>query len=96
MNGKQNLTLETRLVRSEQLTGSQVDKEWVMIDLESGEYYGLNAIASDIWQRLAEPVLVADLCADLKQRYDVETERCEREVLALLRQMQEKHMLRVL
>lgn len=96
MNDTQTLTLDTRLVRCEHLTGSQVDNEWVMIDLDSGEYYGLNAIASDIWQRLAEPVLVADLCADLLQRYDVEAERCERELLALLRQMQEKHMLRII
>lgn len=96
MHDKQILTLETRLVRSEQLTGSQVDNELVMIDLDSGEYYGLNAIASDIWQRLAEPVRVADLCADLLQCYDVEAERCEQEVLALLRKMQEKRMLRLL
>ncbi|MCQ8105047.1 PqqD family peptide modification chaperone [Methylomonas sp. SURF-2] len=95
MDDKQILTLETRVARSERLTGSQVDNEWVMIDLESGEYYGLNAIASDIWQLLVEPIRVADLCADLLRRYDVDKERCEGEVLVLLRQMQEKRMLRV-
>jgi hypothetical protein len=85
--------LESRVIRSQKLMGSQVDNELVMIDLESGEYYGLNEVATDIWELLAEPILVADLCVRLGQRYAVDEARCQREVLALLQQMQDKRML---
>ncbi len=95
MSDDQQLSLNSTVVRSSQLMGSKVDNELVMIDLDSGEYFGLNAIASDIWEQMAEPILIADLCANLLQRYAVDETRCQRDVLALLKQMQDKQMLQI-
>lgn len=93
MNEQPTLSLESTVVRSSQLMGSKVDNELVMIDLDSGEYFGLNPIAADIWEQMATPIRIADLCASLLERYAVDEARCQREVLALLQQMQEKQML---
>lgn len=74
---------------------TDVDDEVVMMDAERGAYYGLNAIGSDIWNRLIEPMVVADLCRDLAQAYDAPTEQIEEETLELVRLLAEKNLVLV-
>ena len=57
------ITLETTVVRASDVLASQVENELVMMDIERGMYYALNPVGADIWERLAEPQQVADLCA---------------------------------
>ena len=81
------ITLEATVVRSNDVLASPVDNDLVMIDLERGMYYALNAIGADIWERLAQPVAVADLCDQLMQKYEVDRETCQADVLAVLNEM---------
>lgn len=87
MNDAVPLTPQTFVVRSPHLLGREVGDEVVMIDLDLGNYYGLDPIAADIWEQLALPVRVCDLCAALRRRYAVDEEQCLRDVLALLEQL---------
>jgi hypothetical protein len=82
-----DITLESVVRRSSDIMASQVENELVMMDVERGMYYALNTIGADIWERLAQPVKVADLCAQLQQRYAVDHATCEADVLAILRDM---------
>ena len=95
MNDFNILTPDSVVVRCEQLVGSQVENELVMIDIESGRYYGLNPVATHIWEQLLSPVRIADLCTDLIERYAVDSALCERDVLNLLLQMNANSMVRV-
>lgn len=81
------ITLETTVVRASDVLASPVDNELVMMDIERGMYYALNGVGSDIWERLAQPVRVTDLCAQLVQQYDVDRATCEADVLAVLNEM---------
>jgi hypothetical protein len=81
------ITLEATVVRSNDVLVSPVDNELVMMDLERGMYYALNAIGADIWARLAQPVAVADLCDQLMQKYEVDRATCQADVLAVLNEM---------
>ncbi|WP_129676345.1 lasso peptide biosynthesis PqqD family chaperone [Candidatus Chloroploca sp. Khr17] len=81
------LTLDSTVVRAEDVMASPVDDELVMMDLERGVYYSLDRVGADIWNRLAQPVAVADLCSQLMQKYAVDQETCETDVLAVLNDM---------
>ena len=61
--------------------------EAAILNLASGTYYGLNAIGARIWTLLQEPRLVQDLRAALLAEYDVDADRCERDLLDLLQQL---------
>jgi hypothetical protein len=63
---------------------SAVDHEVVALSIERGTCYGMNRVASHIWNLLAAPTRIDDLCATLVAAYKVEPEVCEREVLDLL------------
>lgn len=81
------ITLEATVVRCSDVIASPVDHELVMMDLERGMYYALNAVGADIWERLAQPIAVADLCSQLMQKYEVDRETCQADVLAVLNEM---------
>lgn len=84
---RDNITLESVVRRSSDVIASQVENELVMMDIDRGMYYALNAVGADIWERLAEPQTVADLCAQLQRVYAVDRATCEADVLAVLNEM---------
>ncbi len=64
-----------------------MDEEVVMMSVEKGNYYGLNRVGSEIWEKLTEPLTVGSLCDKLMQEFDVEKEQCEREVITYLEKL---------
>lgn len=80
----QPITRDSVVVREADLLRAELDGQIVLMSVDSGEYYGLDPVASEIWDLLSEPRTVAGLCRDLEKRYRVEPERCERDVLAFL------------
>ena len=89
------ITLNTRVVRSSEPVSAAAGDALVMFSVEKGSYYGLNDIATAVWQRIEAPVAVTTLCADLQQVFDVPPQRCEADVLDFLRKLESKGLLRV-
>ena len=63
---------------------SELGAEVVMLSLRDGTYYGLDGAGVEIWRMLQTPVTIPRLVAALVERYDVEAERCRRDVLAVV------------
>jgi hypothetical protein len=61
--------------------------ETAVLDLGSGQYYGLGGIGSRVWSLVQEPKRVAAVLETLLQEYDVEPARCEQDLLALLERL---------
>lgn len=61
--------------------------EAVILNLNSGVYYGLDAVGARIWNLLQEPSSVNDIRRAILEEYEVEPERCERDLLALLEKL---------
>jgi hypothetical protein len=61
--------------------------EAVILNLDSGVYYGLNAVGAQIWKLIQEPKMVSDLVSSLLGTYDVAAERCESDLFALLQDL---------
>ena len=80
----QELGPSSVVTRSPEILDAEIDGETVMMSIENGEYYGLDEIGSTIWQLLEEPRSVDDLCRTLRQEYDVEEDKCRRDVTRFL------------
>lgn len=78
--------------RSDAILSARIGQDLVLMNPASGAYCGLDAIAAEIWERLAEPTTVRALCESLVIDYDAETGAIERDVLALLNGMAEQHL----
>jgi Coenzyme PQQ synthesis protein D (PqqD) len=90
-----NLTLLTRIARNPDLLQATVGEELMMMDVESGCYFGLDSIGRRIWELIAEPATVGGICAQLTTEYDVAPEVCETEVLDLLGKLAEHRIIDV-
>jgi hypothetical protein len=69
------------------LSAAEADGEVLMMHVESGHYFGLNEVASFVWQQLETPLSVADLCVRVQSEFDVDEERCMADLLDHLRSM---------
>jgi hypothetical protein len=93
---KQGLHLDSIVARSEELVTSNLDGEVVMMSIDSGKYFGLDPIASEIWQLLETPRSIRALCDLLLPQYQVPREQGEQDVLAFCEQAREQKIIRVL
>lgn len=61
--------------------------EAAILNLQSGVYYGLDAVGARVWHLLQEPRTVQDIRDTILMEYEVERDRCERDLLALLQEL---------
>ena len=66
-----------------------------MLNLTNGVYYGLGPVGARIWNLIKEPQTVNAIRDAILQAYDVEPERCERDLLALLQHMAAEGLIEV-
>ena len=89
------LGLDTMVVRDEDVVAQRVRDETVMVSLKTNRFYALNAIGTEIWAMLERPMSMADLCADLREAFDVASETCIREVSDLIEDMRREELVRI-
>jgi Coenzyme PQQ synthesis protein D (PqqD) len=77
----------TRIVRREGALTAPVDEELVMLDPEQSLYYGLNEVATSIWELLERPCTVSEICGKLTEEYRVDPELCREQVSDFLRRL---------
>jgi hypothetical protein len=61
--------------------------EAAILDMKSGIYYGLNAVGARIWNLIQEPKTADEVAAAILAEYDVEADRCQHDIVALLQDL---------
>jgi Coenzyme PQQ synthesis protein D (PqqD) len=89
------IQLDCTLVASADQLSSDVNSEAVILDLKSGIYFGLNQVGARVWELLQEPRTVAEIRDQLLDAFDVEPQRCERELLDLLEHLRAERLVEV-
>lgn len=74
---------------------SDLGGEVAILDLKAGVYYGLDAVGARIWSLIQEPRTVNEIRDILLEEYEVEPERCERDLLALLQRLADEGIIEV-
>jgi hypothetical protein len=84
MRSVHTAALTDRFLPKEGVHCRAFDDELVLLDLNGGEYYGLDAVGAFIWRRIGEGVTAEDTASAVVAAYDVDEERAEDDVLSLL------------
>lgn len=90
------VTQQSTVVASVRQVSSDLGGEAVILQLESGVYYGLNAVGAAIWALLREPRMVEEIQEAILAEFAVDAERCQNDVIALLRQFEAEGLIEVL
>lgn len=65
----------------------ELGNEAVVLNLQSGTYFGLNATGTRIWSLIQQPVHVSELHAAMLKEYAVDAHQCDADVRSLLEQL---------
>ena len=68
------------VVRSQEPLARRVDDDTVMFHPARGEYFALDHVGTRVWDLLETPTTVDELCARLREEFDVEPGRCAEDV----------------
>jgi len=66
---------------------ADLGEECVLLNVETGVYYGLEAVGRRIWELIEPPCSLAQVVERLVQEYDVSAEACTAETERLLREL---------
>ena len=89
------LTLETIVRRGDALLSTSLGDDVVMMDVEQGAYYGLEAVAARIWAMTEQPMSVGSLCDRLVAEYQISPEQCQQEVVAFLGELLTRQIVQI-
>jgi hypothetical protein len=83
------------VVASKEQVSCALGDEEAILNMKNSVYYGLDPLGARIWNLLREPRRVREVCDTIVEEYDVERERCERDVLDLLEKMRSEGLVEV-
>jgi hypothetical protein len=81
------LTADTIVAQDNEPVVAQLDGDVVMLSEREGAYFGLNGVGSKIWELIAQPRRVGDICRSLSTVYDVDDATLTREVMEFLQKL---------
>src|SRR5277367_2450710 len=90
-----DLSPKSIVVATSEQVSCPLGDESAILNLKNSVYYGVNPVAASVWKLLGQPRSVGELRDALVDEYDVEPERCEQDLLALLRKMQAEGLIDV-
>ncbi|HUA01888.1 MAG TPA: PqqD family peptide modification chaperone [Candidatus Aquilonibacter sp.] len=89
------LSLESIVAAAAEQVSCPLGDEAAILNLKNTVYYGLDPVGARIWNLLQQARRVSDLRDTLVEEYEVETVRCERDLLELLEKMRAEGLIQV-
>jgi hypothetical protein len=90
------ITEASIIVVTDDLMSADLGNEAVVLDAQSGKYYGLNEVGSRTLELANNPITVGEILDRLLQEYDVDHRLLEQDVLAFLQQLAAEQLIQVL
>jgi len=89
------MKLADKVAVSPQVTAREVSGETVILDLESGNYYGLNPVGARMWQLMEAGNSLSAVCDAVAEEYNVPLDVLQRDVLKLACDLVDKKLVSV-
>jgi hypothetical protein len=74
----------TRFVAVPGCLATTLGNEVVVLNLENGVYYGLNAVAASVWKRLSTPCSLSELVVAVEAEFEAADNDVESDLRSLL------------
>jgi len=86
----------TRVSTARNQVWTDLGNEIAILNLDNGIYYGLNEVGADVWNFISEPRTVLQIVGHVRTQYEVDPDRCHRDLVALLKQLAEAGLIELL
>lgn len=75
---------DKRVVATNQQVAADMMGEAVILNINSGIYFGLNPVGTRVWELVQQPISMQAIQQIIMDEYDVDPERVEQDVQRLL------------
>jgi len=89
------MDLKKKVTFADTVFAQEVDGEMVLLDMNSENYFGLDAVGTDIWQAMQEKESLQEVLEILLEQYDVEEDVLKKDLLNFVDKLQESGLVEV-
>ena len=82
------MSLEATIQLDPELLYSKIGEEIVLLTIESGKYFKVDAVGSRIWEIIKEPTTIQALLNQLTEEYEVPFDQCQKDIMPFIEQLQ--------
>ena len=94
-NDNRDISTSSVVSATKDQVSSDLAGETILLSMQSAMYYGLDEVASRIWELVRDPIQVSEISETIAREYDVERLRCEADVIEFLRELETKGLIEV-
>jgi len=92
---RMSLTSQSVVTVTKDQVSCNLGSESAILNTKRGIYYGLDPVGTQVWKLLQNPCKIADIHEFLIHEYEVEAERCQRDLLVLLEDLLKEGLIEV-
>ena len=92
---RDKVILDSLVALSKDQVSCDLAGEAAILNIRAGMYYGLDEVGARMWNLIQKPRLAREIKETLLNEYDVEPQRCERDLLALLNDLAGKGLIEI-
>lgn len=89
------IDINAKVSKVEGLDVTDLNGEKVMMNIETGQYFVLNDVASRIWELIQEPIAVNEIIGNLLKEYAIDDKTCEAAVMSFLSKLNHAELIYV-
>ncbi len=90
-----SITLDSIVRVAPDQISCELEGEAAILNLKTGAYYGLNPVGATIWGLIERPIAVRGVLEAILEQFDVDRDVCERDLIDLLRELDERGLIEV-
>ena len=68
----------------------------VILNLKDGVYYELEKVAARVWKLIQQPCSIQSILETLIDEYEVDTQQCETDLMALIEDLSKKDLVEII
>lgn len=89
------MNLNQKITFADTVFAQEVDGEMVLLDMNSENYFGLDAVGTDIWNAMQEKESLQEVLEVLLDQYEVEEDVLKKDLLDFVVKLQESGLVEV-
>jgi len=83
------------IIKNTDIATNELDGKIVMMHIETGKYYNLDDVGTDIWLNIDHDITFENLVNKLLSIYNIDKETCENDTKIFLTKLQENKMIKL-
>jgi len=81
------------MIVNDKIIAREIQGETVLLNKESGDYFSLNTVGTDIYNCICKGMEIETIVSFLLDRYDVEYNTLKNDVISLVSELKEKKII---